>query len=89
MSVVICVNRLMSGVIALSYQSMSEAMTSGGSFYFFGALSFISVAFYYFMVRRAAVNSNHRTSPPLPPLVELDQLCEVKNLYSAQLAMIV
>ncbi len=50
MSVVIFVNRMMSGVIALSYQSMSQAMTPGGSFYFFAALSAISVAFYYFMV---------------------------------------
>ncbi|CAB1111751.1 unnamed protein product [Ectocarpus sp. CCAP 1310/34] len=50
MSVVIFVNRMMSGVIALSYQSMSEAMTPEGSFFFFAALSAISVAFYYFWV---------------------------------------
>ncbi|CAM9689067.1 unnamed protein product [Scytosiphon promiscuus] len=50
MSVVIFVNRMMSGVIALSYQSLSEAMTPAGSFYFFSALSAVSVAFYYFLV---------------------------------------
>lgn len=50
MSVVIFVNRMVSGVIALSYQSMSEAMTPEGSFYFFAALSAISIAFYYFWV---------------------------------------
>lgn len=50
MSVVIFVNRMMSGVIALSYQSMSDAMTPAGSFYFFSALSAVSVAFYYFLV---------------------------------------
>lgn len=50
MSVVIFVNRMMSGIIALSYQSMSDAMTKSGSFFFFAALSAISVFFYFFMV---------------------------------------
>lgn len=50
MSVVIFVNRMMSGIIALSYESMSKAMTAAGSFFFFAALSTISVFFYFFMV---------------------------------------
>lgn len=50
MSVVIFVNRMMSGVIALSYQSLSGALTPAGSFYFFAALSALSVAFYYCLV---------------------------------------
>lgn len=50
MSVVVCINRLMSGIIALSYQSMSDAMSIAGSFYFFGMLSALSIAFYYFCV---------------------------------------
>lgn len=50
MSVVIFVNRMMSGIIALSYESMSDAMTAAGSFFFFAALSAISVFFYFFLV---------------------------------------
>lgn len=50
MSVVICVNRLMSGIIAVSYQSMSEAMTPAGSFFLFSILSALSIAFYFFWV---------------------------------------
>ncbi|CAM9373855.1 unnamed protein product [Ascophyllum nodosum] len=50
MSVVICINRLMSGVIALSYESMSFEMSNAGSFYFFAWLSAFSIAFYAYWV---------------------------------------
>ncbi|CAM9622014.1 unnamed protein product, partial [Phaeothamnion confervicola] len=50
MSIVIFVNRLLSGIIALSYESVANALTAAGSFYMFAAISFCSIFFYYFKV---------------------------------------
>lgn len=46
MGLVIFVNRFMSGIIALTYESVASAMTPAGSFYMFAALSAMSVLFY-------------------------------------------
>lgn len=51
MSLVICINRLISGIIALSYTSVSDALTPEGTFYGFAALSFVSIWFYYYKVK--------------------------------------
>jgi Sugar (and other) transporter len=46
MSLVVFTNRLMSGVIALSYVSIVRVLTAAGSFAAFAALSAVSVVFY-------------------------------------------
>ncbi|CAM9562334.1 unnamed protein product [Choristocarpus tenellus] len=47
MALVVFVNRFMSGVIALSYESIVNYITPGVSFYLFAVLSAISVWFYW------------------------------------------
>jgi hypothetical protein len=54
MSLVVFINRLMSGVIALSYVSISHALTPAGSFLGFAVLSAVSVVFYYKCVPETA-----------------------------------
>ena len=68
MSVVIFVNRMMSGIIALSYESMSDAMTAAGSFFFFAALSAISVFFYFFLVSVFATTTARAYLPHMTPV---------------------
>ena len=46
MSMVVFINRFLSGAIALSYLSMAEALTPAGSFYAFAAISLVSIFFY-------------------------------------------
>lgn len=46
MSIVVFVNRFLSGAIALSYLSMANALTPAGSFFTFAAISAVSVFFY-------------------------------------------
>lgn len=43
-------NRLSSGFVAMSFLSMSEAISVGGTFFIFAAISALSVAFVYFCV---------------------------------------
>lgn len=50
MSVVVFVNRFMSGAIALSYETMAHYMEPAGTFYFFASLSLVSVLFYAYWV---------------------------------------
>jgi Sugar (and other) transporter len=54
MSLVVFTNRLMSGVIALSYVEIVRALTAAGSFLAFTALSAVSVVFYYKCVPETA-----------------------------------
>jgi Sugar (and other) transporter len=54
MSLVVFTNRLMSGVIALSYVEIVKALTAAGSFLAFTALSAVSVVFYYKCVPETA-----------------------------------
>ncbi|CAM9206663.1 unnamed protein product [Ascophyllum nodosum] len=49
-SLVVFVNRLLSGLIATSFLSISNALTPGGAFFAFGGVSLMSVFFYYFCV---------------------------------------
>eukprot|EP00611_Tribonema_gayanum_P004868 TRINITY_DN140_c0_g1_i7.p1 TRINITY_DN140_c0_g1~~TRINITY_DN140_c0_g1_i7.p1 ORF type:complete len:522 (-),score=160.57 TRINITY_DN140_c0_g1_i7:1182-2747(-) len=50
MSLVVFINRAMSGIIALSYTALATALAPSGSFLMFAALSGISVLFYYWKV---------------------------------------
>lgn len=49
-SCVVFVNRALSGIIALSFLSLSEALSVGGAFYLFMSCAAISVFFYVFCV---------------------------------------
>ncbi|CAM9152776.1 unnamed protein product, partial [Phaeothamnion confervicola] len=49
-SLVVFINRFLSGIIALSFLSISRALTAGGAFCLFACISFLSVGFYYFCV---------------------------------------
>ncbi|CAM9643191.1 unnamed protein product [Ectocarpus fasciculatus] len=49
-SLVVFVNRLLSGLIATSFLSISQALTTGGAFLMFALISMASVFFYYFCV---------------------------------------
>mmetsp|Transcript_7407 Transcript_7407/g.11063 ORF Transcript_7407/g.11063 Transcript_7407/m.11063 type:complete len:576 (-) Transcript_7407:92-1819(-) len=50
MSLVVFLNRAMSGIIALSYTSLAYVFTPGGSFFGFALISLVSVWFYYKIV---------------------------------------
>lgn len=49
-SLVVFVNRLLSGVIATSFLTIANALTPGGAFLMFAIISLMSVFFYYFCV---------------------------------------
>eukprot|EP00903_Cladosiphon_okamuranus_P016207 g14955.t1 len=49
-SLVVFVNRLLSGLIATSFLSIAQALTTGGAFLMFAGISFASVFFYYLCV---------------------------------------
>lgn len=53
MSIVIFVNRLMSGIIASSFQTLEEKISKSWAFYFFAVLSAVSI-FFYLKVRAPA-----------------------------------
>ncbi|CAM9742123.1 unnamed protein product [Discosporangium mesarthrocarpum] len=50
MALVVFVNRFMSGVIALCYESIVRIISAGFSFYLFATLSIFSVFFYWYLV---------------------------------------
>lgn len=51
MSIVIFVNRFMSGIIASSFETLEDWISKPEAFYFFAVMSLISIAFYWFKVR--------------------------------------
>jgi sugar porter (SP) family MFS transporter len=73
-SAVVFVNRSLSGIIALSYLSLAEALTPQGAFWLFSGISGVSVLFYYFYVPetqgktleaiQTSIAKEFRLSPP-------------------------
>lgn len=44
----VAVNRLMSGLISMTFLSLSKALTTGGAFYLFGAIAAVGFFFFFF-----------------------------------------
>uniref|UniRef100_A0A6B2L2U1 Major facilitator superfamily (MFS) profile domain-containing protein n=1 Tax=Arcella intermedia TaxID=1963864 RepID=A0A6B2L2U1_9EUKA len=49
-SIGIAINRLISGLVAISFLSLSKAITTAGSYVFFGAIAFLGLVFVFFVV---------------------------------------
>lgn len=45
----VAVNRLMNATVSMSFLSISEAITTGGAFFMFAAVSLVALIFFYFM----------------------------------------
>ncbi|KAF8014246.1 hypothetical protein BT93_H0167 [Corymbia citriodora subsp. variegata] len=50
MGIGVAVNRLMNAVISMSFLSISNAMTIGGSFFMFAGISVLALGFFYFLL---------------------------------------
>eukprot|EP01084_Bolivina_argentea_P165514 287531_1 len=79
MGVVICVNRLASGIIAISFVSMMDTFTLQGTFHIFAVLSCMSVFFYALCVPETLGQTLEQVTEVMDELVDDDGIISSQN----------